>query len=149
MSQDVFEANTKQLLISFDNGASTYELGCSRWNKRLQNEVNDFAEPSNVPQEVQRRIQNLNQIEEVHTFEALISDEFVEVSEFYTGDVTKEDVEESMDNVFKGTRLLEIEYGHVNVTGFMTEYSVEETWTGDGSIFTITFDLLVGVPMSS
>jgi len=65
----------------------------------------------------------------------------VDASGYYTGeDVSKEDVEETMDNLFKGTRLLKIDYGHVNVTGFMTEYSVEETWTGDGSIFTITFD---------
>lgn len=147
---NVFNQNTKQLLISPVNTNTTVELGALSWEKRVQNELNDFAKPSTTPNEVERRIQNMNRIQEVHTWTALVSDEFVKKSEASTiSDETKEGVEEVMDNYMRLLRLINVEYGHIDESGYITEYSVEESASEDNSVFRITFNLLVGVPMSS
>jgi len=149
MSQEVFDANTKPLKLNFVGSNIIYELGCSKWNKKMQNELNDFSRPATDPNDIERRMQNLLRVQEVHNFTCYINDEFVRLSDNNAGATTKEEVEESIDNIFRGRRLIEVKYGHVDITGYMTEYSVEETWQSDGSVFRITFDLLVGTTMSS
>ena len=151
--QNVFDPDTKKLLIrpSSAQQGGGYELGCRNWSKTLSNNVNDFARPVTQPGDTERRVQNLNQIEEIHTFRVLISDQFIATSSQYDslGASTKEDVEEELDQLFKDINKVEVEYGHVSPSGYMIDYSVDEPAAADGSVFEIQFDLLVGIPMSS
>jgi len=144
------EMNTKQLILEIiDDEDSDIELGATVWNPRLTNELNDFAKPSQTPQEVERRIQNMNQILEVHTFEAVVDNEFIEGSSVYgTGVDDKEDVYQLMDSIFKSVRLLRFKYGDLEREGYLTELSFEERAQDDNSIFRIEFNFLVGRPMS-
>lgn len=146
---DSFEMETKQLLVQPVGTSDTIELGATSWNKRMQNELNDFAKPSLNQGEVERKMQNLNRIEEMHVFDALINDDFILKSgEFGDSVTTKEEAEDRIDTYFKMRRLLNVRYGHVDVNGYLTEYSVEEVSQNDNSTFRISFNLLVGVPMT-
>ena len=144
------EMNTKQLILEIvDDEDSDIELGATVWNPRLTNELNDFAKPSQTPQEVERRIQNMNQILEVHTFETVVDDQFIRGSDIYSSEVQdKEDVYALLDNIFKSVRLLRFKYGDLEREGYLTELSFEERAQDDNSIFRIEFNFLVGRPMS-
>jgi len=148
MSDNVFKKETKQLIITPVGKGDTVELGAFNWNKRLRNELNDYAKPSSTEGEVERRIQNMNMVEEVHTFSALISDEFITKSSEFDNISTKEEAESQLDQYFKMKRLLQVTYGHVDVNGFLTEISVEESQRQSGGVFRIDLDFLVGVPMT-
>lgn len=149
MTEDVFEMETKQLVITPVGTLDAIELGCTSWNKRMQNELNDFAQPSLDEGDAERKIQNLNRIEEIHVFDSLISDEFIVKSDIYDGDIeSKEEAESLIDEYFKLRRLLRIRYGHIDVKGYLTEVSVEESAQNENSAFRISFNLLVGVPMT-
>ena len=161
--QNVFEMNTKEATLFTTESADSQvfiDLALTSWRKDLQNDLSDFAEPS-TGSDVQRRAQNLNQIEENHQVEALISNEFInhpdtEFIGFYNDEVTtKEDVEQEIDFMFKSNQLIRLSYGHIGetagqsaVTGYLTEVTVEETAASDNSVYRITFNLLRSVPMS-
>ena len=148
-NNDIFDMTTKQLRINIVGDSETIELGCTNWNKRMQNELNDFAKPSLSEGETERRIQNLNQVEEVHVFKTLVNDEFIRVSDVISDTyTTKEDIEEQFDTFFKQRRLVRLRYGHIDVNGYLTEFSVEEASQNDNSTFMFDFTLLVGIPMS-
>ena len=157
---NTFDMNTKQLLI-YPVGQEdlAIELGCTSWEKRMQNDLSDFAKPS-TESDVERRAQNLNQVSENHIFNSLVSDEFVvksEVNDEVGGvppfsdpvEVTsKEQIDTLLTNYFTLNRRLTVEYGHIEATGYLTEYNVEEAAQQDNSIYRIDFALLVSVPMS-
>ena len=157
---NTFDMNTKQLLI-YPVGMedSAIELGCTSWEKRMQNDLSDFAKPS-TDSDAERRAQNLNQISENHVFNSVVSDEFVVKSEVNdeVGGVagfiepveltSKEQIDAQLTNYFKLNRRVTVEYGHIEATGYLTEYNVEEAAQQDNSIYRIDFALLVSVPMS-
>lgn len=148
MTSNVFEEDTKQLILYPVGTSNELELGGTSWEKRMQNNLNSFQEPSLDAEGGGTRAQNLNQIEENHIFNALINDSFIELSDINTGISTKEEAEIVMDNYFKGNTRVTIEYGHITRTGYLTEYNVEETSQNDLSTFRMTFTLLVAEPMS-
>ena len=146
---NVYDMNTKQMIIQRKSGGDKAELGVTVHNKRLQNEVNDFPEPKMDAVDVNRKIQNMNMLTEVHTFEAVIDDDLVNSSDVYGDSMeTKEQVEQWMDMLFKSAAHLELEYGHINVEGYMTELSFEERAQDDNSTYRIELNFLVGRPMS-
>jgi len=159
-AHNTFDMNTKQLLI-YPVGMKDFaiELGCTSWEKRMQNDLSDFARPSN-DSDTERRAQNLNQVSENHIFNSLVSDEFVLKSEINdevggVGDIvdpveltSKEQIDTQITNYFTLNRRVTVEYGHIEASGYLTEYNVEEAAQQDNSVYRIDFNLLVSVPMS-
>lgn len=149
MTDDVFEQNTKKLTIEVASSATTIELGGTSWEKRKSNDISDFARPNTSGGNAERRAQNLNQIEENHIFNALVSDEFVQKATHEGLNLeSKEDLEDSLDDFFESGLILRVQYGHVDEEGYLTEYNVDERSQNGNSVFSINFTLLVAEPMS-
>lgn len=144
---NVFDANTKKLLISPINSGDEFELGCTSWEKRSKNDLQKFQRPS-LDGQPETRAQNLNQIEENHIFNVLINDAFIQESDINASVTTKEGLEQEIDAIFKKNTRCTVSYGHVSPTGYIMEYNVEEVSENDMSTFSITFTLLVAEPMS-
>lgn len=146
---NVFNQNTKQLIIfPFGTTGNEMELGVTSWEKRKSNDIGSFVRPNQ--EDPERRANNFNQVEENHIFNTLVSDEFISKAEFMPdGVTTKEELETQMDEYFESQRLVEVQYGHIQERGYITEYNVDEAANEDNSVFRINFTLLVCVPMSS
>lgn len=148
-TENVFEKNTKQLIVEVEGQSTSIELGGTSWEKRKSNDISDFARP-NTGSGSERRAQNLNQIQENHIFNALLSDQFVKAANYegLSNTDTKEDIEDALDEIFELNQRIRIQYGHVDVKGYLTEYNVDENSQNDNSTFAIDFNLLVAEPMS-
>ena len=143
------DMNKKQLIITLQGGTGLQvELTATNWSPTFRNELNDFARPSTESGDVERKVQDLLRVEETHTFEATVSDEFVELSEYYDTQNGKEQVYFTLENVFKSVEPVKVEYGQVEKEGYLTELSFEERANQDNSVLRIDFNLLVGNPMS-
>ena len=150
MSANSFNQNTKQLTIqrvSGDSSPVVYELAGTSWERRMSNDISDFSIPS-LEDSVERKAQNLNQIQENNIFNALVSDEFVAKSSNNSGLSTKEEVESALKDLFESNTRINVQYVHVDIKGYMTEYNVEETAQNSNSVFRVDFNLLVAEPMS-
>lgn len=143
------DMNKKQLIITLQGGTGIeLELTATNWSPTFRNELNDFARPSSESGDVERKVQDLLRVEETHVFEAKVSDEFVELSEYYVDGSDKEDVYFALEEVFKSVEPVKVKYGRVEKKGYLTELSFEERANQDNSVLRIDFNLLVGTPMS-
>ena len=143
-----FEQETKDLRIfPVGMGGEEIKLGGTSWEKRKSNELSDFA-VAKTDSSVERRAQNLNRIQENNIFNAVVSTRFVSLTDMGADVLTKEDVEEKLDEFFERNQLIRVIYGHVDVKGYLTELNVEEEAQNSNSVFRIDFNLLRSVPMS-
>jgi len=142
---NTFEADTSQLLLYPVNSEDEkVELGATSWEKRMSNELESFnrAGTGNT------LAQNLNKVEENHIFNALVSDEFIELSDANDNITNKEAVDIKMEQIFTGNTRITVEYSYFQKSGYIVEYNIEEVSQNDMSTFRITFTLLVAEPMS-
>ena len=143
-----FNQNTKQLII-YPEGepGQSLELAATSWERRMSNDISDFSIPS-LEDDVERKAQNLNQIQENHIFNALLSTEFLRLSDVVTETETKEEADILLQNYFTSNTRVTVEYGHLELTGYLTELNVEEEAQNSNSVFRVDFNLMIAEPMS-
>jgi len=157
---NVFEQNTKKLLLNRlrSGEGDTIELGLTsrvrQWDKEFDA---DFQRRRNGGD---RRILDLENVEEVWQIDALISNELITLSEDTSDSVelrdggtvqieSLEDVETVFNDVMRtfdpsvSPAPYQLDYGDTSVDGFISSLSIDEAAIDENGTFLIQFDFAV------
>lgn len=143
-------AINKDVALAYDDGTDKTYIGAEEVTRNRENELESYAKPNEIPPS--HRAQNMNKIKEQISVKAKMTDEATQIlnsEDSALGDGDKENLVDRLDEFYESTELLKLYYGDREYTGYISQIEYKERGRYENSVYDITLDFLIAVPMNS